>query len=134
MIKYIVIILIVSFSALAEDVVEVRKNKFQQNKDDMRSIYKAINISDFQTIISSVNRIGIWANKIPSYFPIGSVSRGASENIWTDFESFKNNATENERISKLIKLAAEESNISEINTLFSKLSDTCKSCHKSFKN
>ena len=100
----------------------------------MRFIYNAIKSGDLDQVIKSSVIIENFAAEMTSYFPEGSESRGASDNIWLDFIGFEKSANSNEKAAEALKIAAQENNIEELNKLFDVLSKTCKSCHKSFKN
>ena len=100
----------------------------------MKLIYNAINSENFEQVIKSASEIEAFANKMTDYFPVGSVSRGSSDNIWSDFEGFTKAAKLNSNAAKALRIAAQEKKLDELNALFSELSNTCKSCHRSYKN
>ena len=119
---------------LASEIIDERKQLYQQNKDNMKLIYNAINSENFEQVIKSAGEIESFANKMTDYFPVGSISRGSSENIWSDFEGFTEAAELNSNAAKALRIAAQDNKLDELNSLFSELSSTCKSCHKSYKN
>ena len=100
----------------------------------MKLIYSAISSENFEQVIKSAGEIEAFANKMTDYFPVGSVSRGSSENIWSDFEGFTKAAKLNSKAAKTLRIAAQDNKLDELNSLFSELSSTCKSCHRSYKN
>ena len=100
----------------------------------MRLIYNAINSENFEQVIKSAGEIETFANEMTDYFPVGSISRGSSENIWSDFEGFTKVAELNSNAAKTLRIAALENKLDELSDLFSELSSTCKSCHRSYKN
>ena len=100
----------------------------------MKLIYNAINSENFEQVIKSAGEIETFANEMTEYFPVGSVSRGSSENIWSDFEGFTKAAKLNSNAAKTLRIAAQDNKLDELNSLFSELSSTCKSCHRSYKN
>ena len=100
----------------------------------MKLIYNAINSENFEQVIKSAGEIESFANKMTAYFPAGSISRGSSENIWSDFEGFTKAAELNSNAAKSLRIAAQEKKLDELNSFFSELSSTCKSCHRSYKN
>ena len=100
----------------------------------MKLIYNAINSENFEQVIKSAGEIESFANKMTDYFPVGSISRGSSENIWSDFEGFTEAAELNSNAAKALRIAAQDNKLDELNALFSELSSTCKSCHRSYKN
>ena len=132
--KIFLLLIIISIPALGSEIIDKRKQLFQENKDHMRFIYKAMQSGDMDPIINSSMAIEKFASEMPEYFPEGSESRGASDNIWSDFEGFIKSAKANQLAAQKLKLAAQENEIEELNGLFNELSNTCKSCHRSYKN
>ena len=132
--KLTIILILLSIPAIAAGIVDKRKENFQGNKESMKNIYQAIKGYDLQKIIESSNKIELFASEMTNYFPVDSSSRGASDDIRTNYDGFKEKAQENETAAKLLKNAAQQNKIDELNDLFNQLSMTCKSCHRSFKN
>ena len=132
--KFILLIILTSLPVFGSEIIDKRKQLYQQNKDNMKLIYNAINSENFEQVIKSAGEIETFANEMTDYFPVGSVSRGSSENIWSDFEGFTKAAELNSNAAKALRIAAQENKIDELNALFSELSSTCKSCHRSYKN
>ena len=132
--KLLLLFILISLPAFSSELVDKRKENYQANKDHMRLIYNAIKSNDLDQVIKSANVIESFAATMPSFFPEGSESRGASDNIWLDFSGFEKSAKANEIATRALKVAAQENNIEELNNLFDVLSNTCKSCHRSYKN
>ena len=132
--KLILLIIFITLPTLASEIIDERKQLYQQNKDNMKLIYNAINSENFEQVIKSAGEIETFANEMTDYFPVGSISRGSSENIWSDFEGFTKAAKLNSNAAKALIIAAQENKLDELNSLFSELSSTCKSCHRSYKN
>ena len=132
--KFLLLIIFITLPTLASEIIDERKQLYQQNKDNMKLIYNAINSENFEQVIKSAGEIESFANKMTAYFPVGSISRGSSENIWSDFEGFTKAAELNSNAAKTLRIAAQDKRLDELNSLFSELSSTCKSCHRSYKN
>ena len=132
--KLILLIIFITLPTLASEIIDERKQLYQQNKDNMKLIYNAINSENFEQVIKSAGEIETFANEMTDYFPVGSISRGSSENIWSDFEGFTKVAKLNSNAAKTLRVAAQDNKLDELNSLFSELSSTCKSCHRSYKN
>ena len=132
--KLILLIIFITLPTLASEIIDERKQLYQQNKDNMKLIYNAINSENFEQVIKSTGEIETFAKKMIDYFPLGSISRGSSENIWSDFEGFTKVAELNSNAAKTLRIAAQENKLDELSSLFSELSSTCKSCHRSYKN
>ena len=132
--KFVLLLLLITFPAIGSEVIDKRKQLYQQNKDNMKLIYNAINSENFEQVIKSAGEIETFANEMTDYFPVGSVSRGSSENIWSDFEGFTKAAELNSNAAKTLRIAAQENKLDKLSALFGELSSTCKSCHRSYKN
>ena len=132
--KFVLLLLLITLPAFGSEIIDKRKKLYQQNKDNMKLIYNAINSQNFEQVIKSAGEIQTFANEMIDYFPVGSISRGSSENIWSDFEGFTKVAELNSIAAKNLKIAAQENKLDELSDLFSELSSTCKSCHRSYKN
>ena len=132
--KLILLIIFITLPTLASEIIDERKQLYQQNKDNMKLIYNAINSENFEQVVKSAGEIETFANEMTDYFPVGSISRGSSENIWSDFEGFTKVAELNSNAAKTLRIAAQENKLDELSSLFSELSSTCKSCHRSYKN
>ena len=132
--KFISLFLLFTVPVFGSEIIDKRKQLYQKNNDNMKLIYSAISSENFEQVIKSAGEIEAFANKMTDYFPVGSVSRGSSENIWSDFEGFTEAAKLNSHAAKTLRIAAQDSKLDELNSLFSELSSTCKSCHRSYKN
>jgi cytochrome c556 len=72
-------------------------------------------------------------------FPAGSeasTSNGsdASSDIWRDTTGFKNRVAQYNLSSTALREALKSKNILEINETFEGLVESCKNCHKQFRN
>ena len=132
--KFILLFILITLPVFGSEIIDKRKQLYQQNKDNMKLIYNAINSENFEQVIKSTGEIETFAKKMIDYFPLGSISRGSSENIWSDFEGFTKVAELNSNAAKTLRIAAQENKLDELSSLFSELSSTCKSCHRSYKN
>ena len=132
--KFVLLFIIINLPVFASGIIDKRKQLYQQNKDNMKLIYNAINSENFEQVIKSAGEIETFANEMTDYFPVGSISRGSSENIWSDFEGFTEAAELNSNAAKTLRIDAQDNKLDELNSLFSELSSTCKSCHRSYKN
>ena len=132
--KFVLLLLLITLPAIGSEVIDKRKQLYQKNNENMKLIYSAISSENFEQVVKSAGEIEAFANKMTDYFPVGSVSRGSSENIWSDFEGFTKAAKLNSNAAKTLRIAAQDNKLDELNSLFSELSSTCKSCHRSYKN
>ena len=132
--KFLLLFILITLPVFGSEIIDKRKQLYQKNNDNMKLIYSAISSENFEQVIKSAGEIEEFANKMTDYFPVGSVSRGSSENIWSDFEGFTKAAKLNSNSAKTLRIAAQNNKLNELNSLFSELSSTCKSCHRSYKN
>ena len=132
--KFILLFILITLPVFGSEVIDKRKQLYQQNKDNMKLIYNAINSENFEQVVKSAGEIETFANEMTDYFPVGSISRGSSENIWSDFEGFTKAVELNSNAAKELRIAAQDKKLDELNSFFSELSSTCKSCHRSYKN
>ena len=132
--KFVLLFILITLPVFGSEIIDKRKQLYQKNNDNMKLIYSAISSENFEQVIKSAADIEEFANKMTDYFPVGSVSRGSSENIWSDFEGFTKAAKLNSNAAKTLRIAAQDNKLDELNSLFSELSSTCKSCHRSYKN
>ena len=132
--KFVLLFILITLPVFGSEIIDKRKQLYQQNKDNMKLIYNDINSENFEQVIKSAGEIETFANEMTNYFPVGSVSRGSSESIWSDFEGFSKAAKLNSNAAKALRIAAQDNKLDELNSLFSELSSTCKSCHRSYKN
>ena len=132
--KFVLLFILITLPVFGSEIIDKRKQLYQKNNDNMKLIYSAISSENFEQIIKSAGEIETFANEMTDYFPVGSVSRGSSESIWSDFEGFTKAAALNSNAAKTLRIAAQDNKLDELNSLFSELSSTCKSCHRSYKN
>ena len=132
--KFVLLFIIITLPVFASDIIDKRKQLYQKNNDNMKLIYSAISSENFEQVIKNASEIEAFANEMTDYFPVGSVSRGSSENIWSDFEGFTKAAELNSNAAKTLRIAAQENKLDKLSALFGELSSTCKSCHRSYKN
>ena len=126
--------MLITLPVFGSEIIDKRKQLYQKNNDNMKLIYSAISSGNFEQIIKSAGEIETFANEMIDYFPVGSISRGSSENIWSDFEGFTEVAELNSNAAKTLRIAAQENKLDKLSSLFGELSSTCKSCHRSYKN
>ena len=132
--KFVLLLILITLPVFGSEIIDKRKQLYQKNNDNMKLIYSSISSENFEQVIKSAGEIETFANKMIDYFPVGSISRGSSENIWSDFEGFTKVAELNSNAAKTLRIAAQDNKLDELNSLFSELSSTCKSCHRSYKN
>ena len=80
-----------------------------------------------------------WSQSTPLYFPEGTQasmenSSDASYEIWINFKDFTNKAKITEEASFELIQSAREKNLELLKVSLKKMTSSCNSCHKSFRN
>ena len=82
-------------------IVEKRIHRFKQSGAAIQSIFKEhLGADDFAAIGDAAKLIADWADVMPDYFPAGSTSAGARDEIWADFDDFKAKAADNAKAAR----------------------------------
>ncbi len=116
-------------------IVEKRVYRFKQSGAAIQSVFKQhLGNDDFASIAEAATLIADWADVMPDYFPAGSTSPGARDDIWADFDDFKSKAADNSRAARdLYQLALVGTDKGAIETAAKKMGGTCKACHQSYQ-
>ena len=116
-------------------IVEKRVHRFKQSGAAIQSVFKEhLGNDEFAAIAEAANLIADWADVMPDYFPAGSTSPGARDDIWDDFEDFKSKAADNAKAARALqKLALAGSDKTAITAAAKKMGGTCKACHQSYR-
>lgn len=123
-----------SFPASATDVIAERKANFKANAGALRAIGGLLSAQDFDGIAAQADTVSRWAAVMPEYFPEGSESKGARDEIWFEFERFTALSLENKAAADAVIAAANANDAAAVRQAVQTLGATCKSCHSSFKN
>ena len=116
-------------------IVEKRVHRFKQSGAAIQSVFKEhLGNDEFAAIAEAAPLIADWADVMPDYFPAGSTSPGARDDIWDDFEDFKSKAVDNAKAARALqKLALAGSDKAAIAAAAKKMGGTCKACHQSYR-
>ena len=116
-------------------IVDKRVHRFKQSGAAIQSVFKEhLGNDDFAAIAEAGTLIADWADVMPDYFPAGSISPGARDDIWDDFEDFKSKAADNAKAARALqKLALAGSDKAAIAASAKKMGGTCKACHQSYR-
>ena len=132
----------ISFSVVSNatnntaDVINERKSFFKKSQQDIKSLYASIRSGNLDDIKTYSISLAEWATVMPEYFPEGSGGgvSDASAKIWEDFDGFKEAAKKFELAALSVAEAANISDKDAIMAAASTVGDSCKSCHRKFKN
>ena len=128
----------ISYSSV-EDAVQKRIGMFKSSGANIKKLSKSIRSGDISASIELVSFHVRWSEDMLLLFPAGSeasTSNGsdASSDIWRDSKGFKKRIDQYNFSAKELREALESKNISSINENFEGLVDSCKRCHKQFRN
>ena len=116
-------------------IVDKRIYRFKQSGAAIQSIFKEhLGADDFAAIGDAAKLIADWADVMPDYFPAGSTSAGARDEIWADFDDFKAKAADNAKAARdLQQLALAGTDKAAMVAAAKKMGGTCKACHQSYR-
>ena len=116
-------------------IVDKRVHRFKQSGAAIQSVFKQhLGNDDFAAIAEAATLIVDWADVMPDYFPAGSASPGARDDIWADFEDFESKAADNAKAAReLHQLALAGIDKGAIATAAKKMGGTCKACHQNYR-
>ena len=116
-------------------IVDKRVHRFKQSGAAIQSVFKEhLGADDFAAIAEAATLIADWADVMPDFFPTGSNSLGARDEIWADFDDFKSKAADNAKAARdLQQLVLASTDKGAIVATAKKLGGTCKACHQSYR-
>ena len=120
----------------ATGIIKERMDKFQESKSIMRQINKSFANKDFTFVETGASKLQKWGLDMNNFFPEGSNKKPseAREEIWLEPDLFKR-AIENftKASANLLKISKEK-NLEKTIQAFREVANTCKGCHKKFRN
>ncbi len=122
-----------------ESLIQERITFFKKSEKSLIKINKLLITRNYQKIINETKFINDWSKLIPSFFPEGTQATmtnnsDASSDIWINFDGFVTKAQETEQHSMQIINAALNNSFDGIKIAIKKTSNSCTSCHRSFRN
>ena len=126
-------------SSSVEKTVKKRIEMFKSSGSNLKKLSKLIRSGDNIASAELVNFHIKWSEEMLLLFPAGSeasTSNGsdASSDIWRDITGFKKRVDHYNLSSKKLSEALKINDISLIQKNFKGLVESCKSCHKHFRN
>ena len=126
-------------SLSVEEAVQKRIKMFKSSQANIKELSKFILSGDISESSYLVDFHVKWSGEMLLLFPAGSeasTSNGsdASSDIWRDTTGFKKQVAQYNLSSIALREALKSKNIIEINETFEGLVESCKSCHKQFRN
>ena len=117
-------------------IVKERMDLFKKSQQDIKALFSSIRSGELENVKTKAIALAEWGAVMPNYFPEGSgggVSEASAE-IWKDFEGFKDAANSFELAALSVVDAAEQDVKEAIISAAKSVSDSCKSCHRKFRN
>ena len=126
-------------SSSIEEPVKKRIQMFKSSGTNLKKLSKLIRSGDNSASAELVDFHIKWSEEMLLLFPAGSeasTSNGsdASSDIWRDTTGFKKRVDHYKLSSKKLKMALKINDNSLINKNFESLVESCKACHKYFRN
>ena len=126
-------------SLSVEEAVQKRIKMFKSSQANIKELSKFILSGDLSESSYLVDFHVKWSGEMLLLFPAGSeasTSNGsdASSDIWRDTTGFKKQVAQYNLSSTALREALKSRDILEINETFEGLVESCKSCHKQFRN
>jgi len=121
----------------ATGVVKERMDLMDRQKDDMKIIgnmAKGKTPFDAAKAAEAARDVAVTSEEIPKLFPEGSDGHPseAKPEIWTKWDEFTGNADELHAVAQALA-AALDGGSPDWKEDFKKVTDACKTCHKSFR-
>ena len=134
------IMLIFSTASYAREdaigIVKERMDLFKKSQQDIKALYSSIRSGELENVKMKAIALAKWATVMPNYFPEGSgggVSEASAE-IWKDFEGFKDAANPFELAALSVVDAVDRDVKGAIISAAKSVGNSCKSCHRKFRN
>ena len=126
-------------SLSVEGAVQKRIEMFKSSQKNIKELSKFIRSGDISASSYLVDFHVRWSGEMLLVFPAGSEAStpngsDASSDIWRDITGFKKQVAQYNLSSIALREALKSKNIIEINETFEGLVESCKSCHKQFRN
>ena len=117
-----------------EEIVNNRMALMQKVKSTSSQIFRLLKTNDYEAILELNETLLHAASDFKDHYPEGSQAEGASDNIWSDRETFneynQNFVDDIEMISLSIELEDKEM----ISDAIKAMAANCSTCHKKFRN
>ena len=126
-------------SLSVEEAVQKRIKMFKSSQANIKELSKFILSGDISESSYLVDFHVKWSGEMLLLFPAGSEAStyngsDASSDIWRDTTGFKKQVAQYNLSSTALREALKSRDIAEINETFEGLVESCKSCHKQFRN
>ena len=136
---FIILLFFITPSLANQDIIEERIYFFKKSDSSLSIIKKSIKLEDFDKILLEGKFIYEWSLSIPLYFPEGTHASmennsDASYDIWVNFQDFIEKAKVTENASFELIKSASKKDLKQIKINLEKITNSCTSCHRSYRN
>ena len=136
---FIILLFFITPSLANQDIIEERIYLFKKSDSSLSIIKKSIKLEDFDKIFLEAKFIHEWSQSIPFYFPEGTHASmennsDASSDIWVNFQDFIEKAKVTENSSFELIKSASKKDLKQIKINLEQITNSCTSCHRSYRN
>ncbi len=117
-----------------EEIVNKRMALMMEIKSTSTQMYRILQTNDYETMLELNTTLLNAASEFKNYYPEGSQHKSASDEIWSDRETFNNFNDTFINDIEMISLSIELEDNEMLNDAFNEMAANCGSCHKKFRN
>ena len=119
----------------AMGIVKERMDKFKASEKATKRIKQALSRGDIAMVMAEAEFLVSWASEMDSYFPENSNQSPseAKDEIWLQWDDFVDAIQSCENASTALIDAAATEDPRAMDSAFSDMTKSCKSCHQQFR-
>ena len=117
-----------------EKIVNERMAIMQKIKSTSSKLYRLINSDQYEEMLELNETLLHSASEFKDFYPENSQAEGASDNIWSDRETFNEYNQNFEDDIEMISLSIELEDKEMISDAIKAMAANCSACHKKFRN
>ena len=117
-----------------EKIVNERMAIMQKIKSTSTKLYRLINSDQYEDMLKLNETLLHSASEFKDYYPENSQAEGASDNIWSDRETFNEYNQNFVDDIEMISLGIELEDNEMISDAIKAMAANCSTCHKKFRN
>ena len=119
----------------AMGIVKERMDKFKASEKATKRIKQALSRGDIAMVMAEAEFLVSWASEMDSYFPENSNQSPseAKDEIWLQWDDFVGAIQSFENASTALIDAAAAEDPRAMDSAFSDMTKSCKSCHQQFR-
>ena len=117
-----------------ENIVNERMALMQKIKSTSSKLYRLINSDQYEEMLELNESFLHSASEFKDYYPENSQAEGASDNIWSDRETFNEYNQNFVDDIEMISLSRELEDKEMISDAIKAMAANCSTCHKKFRN